>query len=155
MSGGATPRPAAAAGAEVTATACPAGQFSDVPPGSTFYSWIIHLAGVGAISGYSDCTFRPSDTITRGQVAKVIMLAFAIPLINPPQATFADVPAGSPFFTYIETAFAHGIISGYADGTFHPSDNVTRGQLTKMVARGRNWPLLNPATPTFTDVPPA
>ncbi|HET7076296.1 MAG TPA: S-layer homology domain-containing protein, partial [Chloroflexia bacterium] len=155
VSVGAASQPVAAASAEATATACPAGQFSDVPPESTFYPWITHLAGVGAISGYSDCTFRPGNTITRGQVAKVIMLAFAIPLVNPPQATFSDVPVGSPFFTYIETAYAHGIISGYADGTFHPADNVTRGQLTKMVARGRNWPLLNPAQPTFTDVPPA
>jgi peptidoglycan/xylan/chitin deacetylase (PgdA/CDA1 family) len=152
---GAAPQPVAAAGAAATATACPAGQFSDVPPESTFYPWITHLAGVGAISGYSDCTFRPGNTITRGQVAKVIMLAFAIPLVNPPQATFSDVPVGSPFFTYIETAYAHGIISGYADGTFHPADNVTRGQLTKMVARGRNWPLLNPPQATFSDVPPA
>ncbi|HEX6606489.1 MAG TPA: S-layer homology domain-containing protein, partial [Chloroflexia bacterium] len=137
-----------------TATACPAGQFSDVPPGSTFYTYITDLVNKGAISGYSDCTFRPSATITRGQVAKVIVLAFGFQLVTPAQPHFSDVPPGSAFYSYIETAYARGIISGYADGTFRWSNNVTRGQLTKMVSLGRSWRILTPAQPTFRDVPP-
>jgi hypothetical protein len=33
----------------------------------------------------------------------------------------------------VETAFAHGIISGYADNTFRPVASITRGQLAKMI----------------------
>ena len=44
------------------------------------------------------------------------------------------MPAGSAFYTYIETARAHGAIGGYADGSFKPDGLVTRGQITKMVA---------------------
>ena len=131
---------------------CTPGQFDDVPVGSPFYTWITDLVAHQAISGYADCTFRPSATITRGQAAKVLVLAFGFPLLNPAQGHFSDVPPGSAFYQYIETAFARGIISGYSDGTFRWSNNVTRGQLTKMVSLGRQWPLLNPTTPTFTDV---
>ena len=37
-------------------------------------------------------------TITRGQVAKVLVLAFGMPLINPAPAHFTDVPPGSAFY---------------------------------------------------------
>jgi hypothetical protein len=33
----------------------------------------------------------------------------------------------------VEAAVCHGIINGYADGTFRPSNNATRGQISKIV----------------------
>ena len=54
-------------------------------------------------------------------------------LITPAQATFRDVAGGSPFYSYVETAVCHGILGGYSDGTFRPSDNATRGQIAKIV----------------------
>src|SRR5262249_2617712 len=46
------------------------------------------------------------------------------------------------------------IVSGYADGTFRPQNNVTRGQLSKIVVNAAGWALLNPADRTFEDVLP-
>ena len=58
-------------------------------------------------------------------------------LLNPPTATFQDVPLGSTFYREVETVYAHGVINGYACGTgcleFRPSNNATRGQLSKML----------------------
>jgi hypothetical protein len=66
------------------------------------------------------------------------------------------VPTTHPFYSYVETANHNGIVSGYADGTFRPSANVTRGQLSKIVAvaavQANGWTLINPPTPTFSDV---
>jgi hypothetical protein len=147
-------------------TPCSPGVFSDVPPGSPFYPWVTDLVGRGAVSGYGDCTFRPGSTITRGQIAKVIVLANGFPLPNPPTATFADVPPGSPFYQYVEAAYAGGLISGYECGGtgepcdagsrpyFRPAGVVTRGQLSKMIVLARHWSLLAPPTGTFADVPP-
>ncbi|HUS15261.1 MAG TPA: S-layer homology domain-containing protein, partial [Chloroflexia bacterium] len=148
-----TPPPASTATPVPTAAPCTPGQFSDVPPGSTFYPWISDLVRLGAISGYSDCTFRPFSTITRGQAAKVMVLGFGLAINTSGGPHFSDVPSGSPFFAYVETAYNAGIISGYADGTFRPANNVTRGQLTKMVSLGRGWRIISPATPSFYDVP--
>ena len=63
------------------------------------------------------------------------------------------MPPNNPFYTFIEVAYAHGVISGYADGTFHPYSDVTRAQLAKMIVVARGLPLLTPATPTYRDVP--
>jgi hypothetical protein len=107
--------------------------FSDVQPGDWSYGYI--EAGVlhGIIGGYADGTFRPNDPVTRGQLCKLLVLARQWPLQLPSEAHFSDVPPGSPFFTYVEVAHARGVISGYGDGTFRPSNNATRGQLAKML----------------------
>jgi hypothetical protein len=146
----ATPAPPTAT--PVPPTPCTPGRFSDVPAGSPYYAQITDLVQRGAISGYSDCSFRPGANITRGQVAKVLVLGLGLRLVNPAQGHFTDVPPGSPFYTYIETAYARGIISGYADHTFRPGNPVTRGQLAKMSVTGRGWTISTPRTPTFSDV---
>ena len=53
----------------------------------------------------------------------------------------------------METAYSHAVISGYSDGTFRPGNNVTRGQLTKIIVGAKGWSLVCPAQGTFSDVP--
>jgi hypothetical protein len=52
---------------------------------------------------------------------------------------FSDVPPDHTFYPYIRCLACHGIISGYADGTFHPGSDVTRGQLSKIVANAAGF----------------
>jgi hypothetical protein len=140
--------------ATATTTPCTAG-FTDVPPSYWAYSYIQWAACQGIVSGYADHTFRPDNNTTRGQLAKMVVLAAGFPLVSPPTPHFTDVPLAHPFYTFIETAYAHGVISGYSDGTFRPGNDVTRGQLSKMVVLSQGIPVSTPATPTFLDVPPA
>jgi len=100
-------------------------------------------------------------------MAKIVVLALDITIVTPTGTpTFRDVPASNPFYAYIETAAADQIVSGYACGGvgepcpgayFRPFANVTRGQLSKIVVVAANhvfgWDIINPATPTFSDVP--
>lgn len=106
--------------------------FSDVPKGSPFYSFIERAAQRGIIGGYADGTFRPGNSATRGQIAKMMVLAKGWPRENPSIPRFSDVPTTHTFYTYIETAAVRQITSGYADGTFGPGNNATRGQASKM-----------------------
>ncbi len=152
-----TPVPAATdtPGPEPTAsaTAC-AVSFSDVPTSYWAYSYIEWAACRDIVSGYADGSFQPDANTTRGQIAKVVVLAAGWDLTLPPGAPhFSDVPASNAFYTYIEVAYGHGILSGYADGTFHPFDNVTRAQLSKMIVLAGGLTLVTPATPDFSDVP--
>jgi len=48
--------------------------------------------------------------------------------------TFSDVPPGSTFYPYIHCLACLGIINGYSDGSFKPNNNITRGQLSKIVS---------------------
>jgi hypothetical protein len=141
-----------------TATPCPV-NFSDVQPSDYFYEAVRWLYCRGAISGYADNTFRPGNLTTRGQLSKIVVLAEGWTTYTPPSPTFTDVDTTNPFYQYIETAYHRGIISGYTCGTgcleFRPSNNVTRGQLAKIVVLAQAWTLYTPPSPTFSDVPAA
>jgi hypothetical protein len=128
--------------------------FSDVPYGSTFYQYVETAARLGIVGGYPDGTFRPSNNVTRGQLCKIAVLADGWNIYTPPTPTFQDVPEDNLFYVFVETAYHHGIVSGYSDGTFRPGNNVTRGQLCKIIVLARQWTLYMPPTPTFRDVPP-
>lgn len=64
------------------------------------------------------------------------------------------MPPYSPFYIYIRCLYCRGIISGYADNTFRPYSNVTRGQAAKMISNSAGF---NEAVSeqTFADVPPS
>jgi len=67
----------------------------------------------------------------------VVVIAARWTLQDPSAPTFRDVPADNPFYTFIETAYCHRVISGYDCGTgcleFRPGSNATRGQISKIV----------------------
>ncbi len=135
-----------------TITSCPI-PFSDVPVEYYAFGYIKWAYCRSIITGYSDGTFRPEAAVTRGQTAKIVLLAAGKGVqIAPGAPHFSDVAPTDVFYGYIETAYAEGIISGYSDGTYRPSAPVTRGQIAKIVVRARGLPPLNPATPTFADV---
>jgi len=138
-----------------TATPC-AITFTDVHPTDYFYEPVRYLYCHGVISGYADNTFRPYNNTTRGQMVKIVVLGFGYPIQTPATPTFSDVPVSHPFYQFVETAAANNIVSGYADGTFRPQNNVTRGQLSKIDVIAARWTLLNPpeSSRTFTDVLP-
>lgn len=139
--------------ASPTAIACSRGDFIDVPPDNYLYVPIMNLACRGVISGYSDNTFRPNVETTRGQLSKIVVLAEGWTIDTTDGPHFNDVPEGSTFYDYIETAYNHIIISGYADGTFRPNARITRSQLSKVVVLARNWAIDTTGGPHFTDVP--
>jgi plastocyanin len=123
-----------------------------VHPEDYFYEAVRYLFCAGAISGYGDGTFRPFNNATRGQLTKILVLAQGWPLDCAASGHFSDVPPSDPFFCYIETAYARNIISGYADGTFRPGNNITRGQFAKIVVLAQNWSLICPQIGHFIDV---
>jgi hypothetical protein len=112
---------------------CPTQHFTDVPPSDPFFCYVETAYSHSVISGYADGTFRPGNNVTRAQLSKIVVSAEGWQLVCPPPGHFSDVPPSDPFFCYIETAYAHEIISGYADGTFRPGNYATRGQICKIV----------------------
>ena len=126
------------------------GTFADVDSTNVFYQLIETAATRGIVSGYTcggvnpqtgtvePCTsgnrpyFRPSNFVTRGQLAKIVAIGAGWTLRTPATPTFADVLPSSVFYGFIETAVCHGVISGYDDHTFRPANNATRGQIGKI-----------------------
>lgn len=141
-------------------------EFSDVPPGSTFYTFVRCLVCRGIISGYSDGTFRPSTNAGRGQLSKIVSNAAGYSDPRTDQ-TFEDVPAGSTFHLFVERLASRGIISGYSCGGpgepciapmnrpyFRPATNITRGQTSKIVALAAGLPDPPSGSQSLEDIPP-
>ena len=95
------------------------------------------MSALEIIDGYSDGDFRPQGTLTRGAAAKIIACMMlgktTAEALGSQAAPFKDVPAGSTFAGYIAYCVEAGIIDGYADGTFRPSNNLTGFAFLKML----------------------
>jgi PKD repeat protein len=140
--------------------------FGDVPLDSWALQQILACIDAGIVAGYPDGTYRPTDPITRDQMAVYISRALAggdanVPT-GPATATFSDVPTDYWAFKYVEFAAAQSVVQGYSDGTYKPADQVDRGQMAVFIARSIYTPTaarLNlagytpPTTATFPDVP--
>ncbi|MDQ6695567.1 MAG: S-layer homology domain-containing protein [Chloroflexota bacterium] len=155
-------RTASAASQAITVTNT---RFWDVSAGFWAYQYIEYLANAGVISGYGDDSFRPGNPASRAQLTKIVVLGYAFPIITPGEAHFEDVPEGSTFYGFVETAADRGLVGGYACGRsgepcdaqnrayFRPGSSVSRGQISKIVVVASSWTLLAPQSATFSDVP--
>jgi hypothetical protein len=63
------------------------------------------------------------------------------------------VPPEDPFHSFIICLACRGVLGGYADGSFRPYNNITRGQIAKVVSNAAGFQ--EPVTgQTYEDVPP-
>ena len=120
----------AASGATVT--------FSDIGDRSTAMA-VESLRLLGVLDGYGDGTFRPGTVLNRAQFCKMAVYAMngSSELSRYRTVTiFPDVKPSHWAAAYINMA-AKGkdIISGYADGRFHPDRTVTVGQAVTILMR--------------------
>ena len=77
--------------------------------------------------------FNPDSSLTRAQAAAMIGRTQAKGYAEA-ELTFTDngkIPAYAA--PYIRTMTAQGVISGYSDGSFKPNNNITRGQMAKIL----------------------
>jgi len=108
-------------------------KFPDVGASSVASGYIQSAVEAGIISGFTDGTFRPNESVTRGQLA--IFLSRAFNLKETTSVTFTDVSTSSAAYPYIGKLLAAKITTGYTDNTYRPNVKVTRGQFSAFMAR--------------------
>ena len=95
------------------------------------------MSAVKVIDGYTDGSFNPTATLTRGAAAKIICNLILGPTtasaLVADAAPYSDVPTNHTFAGYIAYCQKTGIISGYADGTFKPANSLTGYAFMKML----------------------
>ena len=110
--------------------------FADI--GNDIYrNEIATAVNIGFVSGFKeDNTFRPDAELTREQLVSIAIEALkAIPeleLTVPDQASaspYPDVDGGRWSAGKIQWAKENDIVSGYPDGSFRPTQAVTRAEL--------------------------
>ena len=106
--------------------------FSDVHEGMKAYEAIQFAAEYGIVNGYEDGTFRPYETLTRGQMAQIMVNAYELKGSN--EKLFSDA-IGHRFEDAISTVAAHRITVGNEDSTYRPNAGMKRMDFAAFLAR--------------------
>lgn len=104
------------------------------------------------VIGYTDGTIRPSNDISRAEVATIffrLLTDEAREQYTTTAGNFTDVKAGMWCNRAIATLTNMGIIKGYTDGSFQPNKSITRAELATIIAR---FAKLDVNTKTFSDI---
>jgi hypothetical protein len=114
------------------------GVFSDVPAGFWAAPWIEQLAEEGQTAGCGGGKYCPDQSVSRAEMAVFLLRAKHGPGFTPPPATgtvFADVPASFWAAAWIERLAAEGITTGCGNGSYCPTNPVTRAEMAVFLAR--------------------
>ncbi|WP_075617247.1 C40 family peptidase [Paenisporosarcina indica] len=107
--------------------------YSDVPLSHPALNAILTLSQDGVINGYKNSTFKPENSITRGQTAAMLNRVLNLNANHPVQ--FTDVAKSNDFAADIAAMNEVGILKGYSNGTFGIYETLTRAQLAVIVDR--------------------
>lgn len=107
--------------------------FTDVNTTDWFYDAVQYAYEKGMMSGTSTTTFSPGSTTTRGMIVTILHRMEGTPAAN--GTDFTDVSAGQWYSNAVSWASANGIVSGYGNGLFGPSDPITREQMAAILNR--------------------
>ena len=106
--------------------------FSDVTSAHWAANYIGYMEQFGIVRGYSDGTFRPNAPITRAEFAAICC---RFEKLTSGTVTFSDVPASHWAAKSVTYAATPGWVTGYADGTFKPGNNITRAEVAAVTCR--------------------
>lgn len=120
----------------------PAFAFAATPAdvkGTAYASAVTELAALGVLGGYPDGTFKPDNSITRAEFAKVVAyaagFASAAEYLGGQNTNFKDVKSDHWASGYIAVASNKGYLKGYPDGNFKPNNKVTYAEAVTVLLR--------------------
>lgn len=102
---------------------------------------IIKLTEEGLIKGFDDYTFRPNESITRGDVALTLSKLFDFPKPESGLLSFSDVQEGTELYDAVSEIYYNGIMTGYDNNSFKPEQPIKRDQLIIILTRAFDIPI--------------
>lgn len=100
---------------------------------------ITALVDKGILDGFADGTFKPGDSLTRAQLAKVLVLALNKEQNTAGASAFKDVASNDWYAGYVGALVSSGIAQGVSADTFAPNKTVTREELAVFFIRAFGW----------------
>jgi len=110
---------------------------SDVT-GTDYEAAVSQLVTLGVIAGYEDGTFKPDQSITRAEFAKIACYVVGVKDaadLSKGATKFKDVPATHWASGFVNIASEKGLLKGYPDATFKPEANVTYAEAITILVR--------------------
>ena len=113
--------------------------FPDVPSTLDGSKEIYYLVDKGVINGIpvnNGYVFKPTDPVTKGQAAKMVVIAGGYEPLVVTTSSFTDIelPRKAVLSGYVERAVQLGFFNTITDGKFRPDDALTRGEMSKVLA---------------------
>ncbi|MER2154640.1 MAG: N-acetylmuramoyl-L-alanine amidase [Solibacillus sp.] len=118
-------------------TAFASTNFADVPSSNGAYNEINYLVNAGVIKGYTEkgkTLYKPNAHVTRGQAAKMVVVATNNKPLTVKKSSFSDVTLGTELSGYVESAVELGFFSEQSKGKFAPNTPLTREEMSKVLA---------------------
>jgi trimeric autotransporter adhesin len=105
--------------------------FTDVKEGAWYYEAIAAVKEHGVMNG-SGAKFNPGATLTRGEMAAIIVRAYDLSGHEGREHSFTDIE-GNQFATEIAILADLGIVDGVSEGKFAPNAKVNRAQMASFI----------------------
>lgn len=123
--------------------------FTDVASGDWYYTEIAKGTKAGYVSGYTDGTFRPEQSVSRVEAASMLMKVYGLTADAESAAAFKDA-ASIPDWAKgaVGAVVKAGIMKGNPDGTFKGETAMTRAEAGTVLHQKAKDTLKSPADQT-------
>ncbi len=97
------------------------------------------LTKAGVVKGYEDGTYRPEATVTRAEMVKMLVVALGQEdRAKKSHTKFKDMN-GHWADGYVAVATEMGLVKGYSDNTFRPTNIVTYNEAVTFIVRALGY----------------
>jgi len=112
--------------------------FSDVGSKNFASGYIQSAMEEGILSGFPDGTFKPSQPVTRAEMAILIQNAYQFTSDSNLFLNFTDMNTGMASYEAIQALVQKGIAKGVTPTQFQPQSHMTRSTYSVFLARAQN-----------------
>ena len=124
--------------------------FEDVYTTDWYYAPVVFAYQHSLMTGTSDSTFSPQDTLTRAMAVQTLYNYSGKPETTDSNR-FSDVKQGDWYCKAVSWAAENGVTAGTSETTFSPNDLVTREQFAALLYRFKNGQQTQCSLDAFAD----
>ena len=95
---------------------------------------IKYLASMGVINGTTPTTFSPDASISRAEIAKLLVSALG-KLDSTATTSFSDVTKKNWYYSVAASSQKHGLVKGFEDNTFRGTQDISKVQIVALASR--------------------
>jgi hypothetical protein len=111
--------------------------FTDIDVLAWYAPYICDAKRLGYIHGYSDGTFKPSQSVNRAEALKMLFTILELPIVHTMTSMpdLPDIDANAWYMPYVRSAYEHTLLPLYGQPGpgFGPEKLVTRGEMAAYV----------------------
>ena len=122
-----------------TTSASSSAAYSDIE-GTACEGAVNVLTALKVVDGFTDGTYKPEQTVTRAQMAKLVVTALGVAdYATAKTSKYTDMGSATWAIPYVEYASNLNIVNGVGNGKFNPNGTVTYEQAATMIVRALGY----------------